>query len=134
MQVSTDITVRWADCDPMGHVNNAVYITYMEQARIAFFRNFFELKDGDRIKPEHFQFVIAENSCRYLKPAFIEQVLTVSIKVTEVKNSSFVFEYEMMDKVTGELIATGRSVQVWYDYQTGKSSPIPEKHKIKLMK
>lgn len=134
MQIQTEITVRWADCDPMGHVNNAVYITYMEQARIAFFRKFFKLKPGDRIKPEHFQFVIAENSCRYLKPAFIEQTLSVMIKAQEVKNSSFVFEYEIKDQLTGELIATGRSVQVWYDYQTGKSSPIPEEYKIKLMK
>ncbi len=133
MHAQTEITVRWSDCDPMGHVNNAVYITYMEQARIAFFREFMGLKEGERITTKHFRFVIAENACRYLKPATIDQKIIVVITVTEVKNSSFIFGYEMKDKLTGEAIAAGHSVQVWYNYQTGKSEPIPEEFKKKLI-
>ena len=132
MKASTEIIVRWSDCDPMGHVNNAVYITYMEQARIEFFRKFFGLKAGKRITPDHFRFIIAENSCRYLKPVYVDQTLTVEINVTEVKNSSFVFGYEMKDKRTGDAVASGRSVQVWFDYKTEKSIPIPEEYRKKL--
>ena len=133
MRVSTEIIVRWSDCDSMGHVNNAVYITYMEQARIAFFRKFFELKAEERLTPDHFRFVIAENSCRYVRPAYVDQPLIVETHVTKVKNSSFVFEYEMKDKLTGEAVASGHSVQVWFDYKAGKSVPIPEEYRKKLL-
>ena len=125
LESETQIRIRFADCDPMGHVNNAVYFTYMEQARVELFKKVFTLKEGP-IKPEHFPFIIAEISCQFLKPSLFDQTLNVSAEIVEIKNSSFIILYESTDARSGEVVSTGRSVQVWYDYNLQKSRPIPE--------
>lgn len=132
MQTQTEITVRWNDCDPMGHANNAVYFTYFEQARVVLFREFFGIKKGKPVLAEHFPFIIAEISCKFLKPVYVDERLIVEARVTNVKNSSFVVEYDMTDKLNGEKTATGSSVLVWYDYKTGKPTPIPDEYRKKL--
>lgn len=126
MRAQTEITVRFADCDALGHTNNAKYFTYMEQARVALFRKVFNISDGKAIKPSHFSFILAEITCRYLAPTFTDDRITVTARVTELKNSSFVIEYEMVNAKTQEAVAAGKSVQVWYDYEGKKSVPIPE--------
>ena len=116
----------------MGHANNAVYFTYMEQARVVLFRNFFKIREGQPILAEHFPFIIAEISCKFLKPVYVDEQLIIEARITQVKNSSFIIEYEMTDKLTGSKAAVGNSVLVWYDYKTGKSTAIPEKYRKKL--
>lgn len=126
MQATTTIKIRFADCDPMGHTNNAKYFTYMEQSRVALFKQIFHIPAKAALKPEQFPFILAEISCKFLKPTYVEDGLLVSAKVVEVGNKSFMINYEMQDEGTFDLIATGRSAQVWYDYKTGKSLAIPE--------
>ncbi|MBI4412353.1 MAG: acyl-CoA thioesterase [Deltaproteobacteria bacterium] len=132
MNTTTEIIVRWNDCDPMGHANNAVYFTYFEQARVALFREFFGIKEGKPVLASHFPFIIAEISCKFLKPVHVDERLIVETRVTQVKNSSFIVEYDMIYKQNGEQVATGSSTLVWYDYKTGKSAPIPEEYRKKL--
>lgn len=125
MHAQTEITTYWSDCDPLGHVNNAVYFTYMEQGRVALFKNIFKIPAGKPVEAIHFPFILAEITCRFIKPTYPDNILIVKTKVTELKNSSFFIEYEMINKTTKEIVATGKSVQVWYDYKLGKPSPIP---------
>lgn len=132
MKAKTEITIRFADCDPMGHTNNAKYFTYMEQARVTLFKDVFKLEPGKPIVPEHFPFILAEISCRFLKPTYVDETLIIEAKITEIKNSSFLIGYEFKDKKTSDLVATGKSVQVWFDYKSGKSKPIPEDYRNKL--
>lgn len=129
MKATTHIQIRFADADAMGHTNNAKYFTYMEQARVALFKKVFDLKTGTAINPRHFPFILAEISCRFLAPTYVDQNLIVECQVTEIKNKSFIITYEMKDAGTGGAVATGTSVQVWYDYQAKKAIPIPEKYR-----
>lgn len=126
MKATAEIIVRFADCDPMGHTNNAKYFTYMEQARVALFKSIFSVPVDSPLKPEYFPFILAEISCRFLKPTYAENALMVIAEVKEVKNSSFFIEYEIINANTKDVVATGKSAQVWYDYQSGKSTPIPD--------
>lgn len=123
------VTVRFSDCDPMGHTNNANYFTYMEQARVAFFKPQFPIVHGETTGPEAFPFILAEISCRFLKPTYMEDELSVTVAVSHIGNSSFAFDYTLTRKSSGEVVATGKSVQVWFDYKTGKSAPIPDDFK-----
>lgn len=125
MQATTTIKIRFADCDPMGHTNNAKYFTYMEQSRVALFKQIFHIPAKTALKPEHFPFILAEISCKFLKPTFVEESLIISAKVVDVGNKSFMIAYEMRDEGTGEIVAKGESAQVWYDYKTGKTQAIP---------
>jgi acyl-CoA thioester hydrolase len=127
--VRVPLQVRWRDLDALGHVNNAVYLTYFEQARMGYIgavAGDMPLVDGRTPLPRDFQFILAEVTCRYRSPATLADRLFAEIWVSSVGRKSFVFDYHISDEGSGRLIAEGCSTQVWYDYAAGESRPVPE--------
>jgi acyl-CoA thioester hydrolase len=118
---STTLEVRWRDLDAMGHVNNAVYFTYLEQARVHYLREVGLLPTD----PTDIGIIIAEASCRYKSPLALGERVTIRMRVSELRNASFTFEYQMEGE-DGRLAATARTVQVCYDYQSRSPIPIPD--------
>lgn len=118
---STTFEVRWRDLDALAHVNNAVYFTYLEQARFHYLREVGLLDDS----LESIRFILAEASCTYRSPLRMGERVTVWVRVSELRNSSFVFEYRVEGEA-GRLAATARTVQVCYDYDAGRSVRIPD--------
>lgn len=118
---STTVEVRWRDLDPMGHVNNAVYFTYLEQARSHYLREVGLLPGA----PSGMGFILAEASCQFKAPLELGERVTIHIRVSQLRNSSFIFEYRA-EAEDGRLVATARTVQVCYDYQARRSFPIPD--------
>lgn len=113
------IEVRFRDCDPLGHVNNAVYLSYLEAARFSWWRRVFG--------PEGFTahgFIIARIEIDYRKPAMPADRLLVRLRVDAIGTSSFTLRYEIANTRTRELIAEAKSVQVAYDYKAARSTPI----------
>ncbi|MGI8783214.1 MAG: acyl-CoA thioesterase [Acidobacteriota bacterium] len=124
------IEVRFRDLDAMGHVNNAVYLTYFETARSAYYRRL----TGKKLKAlEEFDFILAEVTCSFRSSAYFGETLLVSLGVTEIGTRSFVFEYEVTEEDSNRLVATGRSVQVMYDYAAKKTKPIPSELRGKMV-
>ncbi|HEX4567754.1 MAG TPA: thioesterase family protein [Vicinamibacterales bacterium] len=118
------LEVRFRDCDPMGHVNNAVYLTYLEQTRFNHWRSLWGL--GDPQTPLEMPGVIlARVEADYKRPARYGDTLEVRLLVTNIGRSSFRYEYEMVDE-QGRTVLTAATVQVMYDYKTEKPVPIPE--------
>ncbi|WP_255167281.1 acyl-CoA thioesterase [Natrononativus amylolyticus] len=113
-----DIDVRLRDVDFMGHVNNAVYATYLEQAREQYFREVLgeSLVDTDT--------VLANLTIDYVRPIQADQTVTVALTVPELGNSSLPIEYEV--RADGERVATARTVQVIVDRESGESRPLSE--------
>lgn len=126
LSAATDILIRFNDCDPMGHTNNAAYFTYMEQSRVALFARVFGLAEDAPIREMNFPFILAEISCRFLKPTYANETVIVRATIAELKNSSFTIGYYLTDKKSGDKIAEGKSVQVWFDYKAGKPIRIPD--------
>jgi acyl-CoA thioester hydrolase len=127
--VKVPVQIRWRDLDALGHVNNAVYITYFELARLAYIRALLEPDapiDRRTMLPVEFQFIVAEVNCRFRSPATLSDELVVAVWVSQVGRKSFVFDYRITDERTGRLVAEGCSTQVWYDYAAGESRPVPE--------
>lgn len=123
------IQVRWRDLDALAHVNNAVFITYFEYARLAYIRELLGPDapiDPQTLLPVDFQFILGEVTCRYRSPVTLEDEPVIEVWVSRVGRKSFVFEYRMTDGKNGRLLAEGHSTQVWYDYTTGTSQVIPE--------
>lgn len=116
------IEVRFRDMDAMGHVNNAVYFTYFEQARLHYIRQLAQLPPP----LEPFEMIVAEATCQYRAPITMGMSIRVRIRVAEVRHRSFVFLYKIERCDSGQVMALGRSVQVAYDYAHGISVPIPE--------
>ena len=118
---STVLEVRWRDLDPMGHVNNAVYFSYLEQARVHYLRELGTIPSD----PAGIGFILAEASCQFKSPLELGERVTIHTRVSEMRNSSFVFEYRLAGG-DGRLVATARTVQVCYDYQAQHPIPIPD--------
>lgn len=113
------VTVRFRDIDAMGHVNNAVYFTYMEMARTAFFNRFLKIE-----KPLDIPIILGEARCRYLAPAYFGEMLRVGLGVSRWGRKSFDFVYGI-EGGDGRAVASGHTVMIMYDYNRGKSFPIP---------
>jgi acyl-CoA thioester hydrolase len=121
-------TVRFRDVDAIGHVNNAVYFTYMEQARTEYWVSLFHPANLSEIR-----FIVAHAECDFKIPAKYLDELEVSIRTSSVRNSSFVWDYEIRRTTTGELMASGKTIQVYYDYAAEKSMPVPPDVREKLL-
>ncbi len=115
------VEVRFRDCDPMGHVNNAVYLTYFENARFAYWREV--VGTSGLTDPT---FILARLECDFRAAATMGDLLDVRIRVDSVGRSSFVFAYQIVQQRDGSLVAEARSVQVMYDYSQGRSIPVPD--------
>lgn len=119
---STTLEVTWRDLDALGHVNNAVYFTYLEYARMKYLQ---ELGLAFRTLQE-VGIILAEAACTYHSPLSLGERVTIWVRVKEMGNSSFVLEYRV-EGGDGRLVATARTVQVCYDYAARRSVPIPDR-------
>ncbi|MFQ5950604.1 MAG: acyl-CoA thioesterase [Candidatus Geothermarchaeales archaeon] len=113
--------IRFRDLDVLGHVNNAVYFTYMEMARVEYYQHL-----TDKKNLEGFDLILAHISCDFLKPLTLGDTVEISLWPTEIGNTSFTLEYEIRKKNSREPAARGRSVMVTYDYQSNMKKPIPD--------
>lgn len=107
------VTVRFRDCDSLGHVNNAVYFTYLEEARFRWFRDVF----GEGGFEKH-PIILAEAKCSFRAAATHGETLEVGIRVERIGRSSFAHRYRIEAAADRRLIAEGESVGVGFDYAT----------------
>lgn len=117
-----DIYVRFCETDAAGHVNNASYFFYIEEARIKFF-DLLETRLNN--KDKDLSFIIASTKCDYIKQAYAKQILTLTTNVTKIGTKSYNLEHEIKLAETGEVIAKGSAVVVCFNFQTQESIPIP---------
>ncbi|MDZ7688723.1 MAG: thioesterase family protein [Halobacteriales archaeon] len=114
---AVDIDVRYRDLDPVGHVNNAVYATYLEHARTNYYADVLDLAT------EELSFVLAHVEIDYERSITAEDEVKVWIRVPRIGGKSMTTEFVV--EASGEISATAESVQVVVD-EEGTPSPVPE--------
>lgn len=114
----TDIEVRFRDLDVFDHVNNAVYVTYFEQARMDYLRDVMDVALSD------LHMVVAHVEVDFRRPIEFDQEVTVGLRVAELGTKSFRMEYEI--RADDEVAATGESVQVAVEPDGDGTRPVPE--------
>ena len=117
--------VRFRDLDPMGHVNNAVFLTYLEQARVAFFSEM-----GAATGLEEMNMIVARVEIDFKAPVRLGQEVEISVRASRFGTKSFDLDYEL--RVDGETVAEAKSVQVAYDYGRREPVPVPAHWREKL--
>ena len=115
-----EIQMRFRDLDAMGHVNNAVYLTYCELARTQFY-----LKHAFKRSLHDIDFILAHADIDYVSAAEWGDRVEVSVWPSKLGESSFTLSYELRDKNSNRLLAKSSSVQVAYDYDKKEKKPIP---------
>ena len=107
--------VRFADVDAMGHVNNAVYLTYVEQARIAFV---------GATTLDELAMIVARAEIDFRSPARFGEEIEVGVRPARFGTKSFDLEYEL--RAGGRLVAEAKTVCVAYDYSRHETIEIPD--------
>jgi acyl-CoA thioester hydrolase len=115
--------VRWDDIDAFGHVNNAKYLTYIQEARFQW--SFYQYASKDE-KPTLVEMVVAKAEVDYLVPIYEGgRFYDVNLWVESIGNSSFVMGYEVVGD-NGTIHAKVKTVQVAVSMETKKSRPLTE--------
>ena len=118
--------IRWAECDPYGHVNHAAYLTLCEDLRCSYW-----LALGGSFAPDGFGPVLAQLEAKYLRPlAFDDQVL-VTMRTVSLRRTSLVQEYAVWK--AGPCF-TCRSVLVAIRGSTGERVPLPAAMRAQLIR
>jgi acyl-CoA thioester hydrolase len=113
-----DMQVRFRDIDPMNHVNNAVYATYLEQARTALYEDRLGVDLGA------VDTVLAHLELDFRAPIELADDVTVGLSIGDIGRSSIPMDYEI--RAGGGVAATGHTVQVVFDRETGDAVPVPD--------
>lgn len=114
-----ETSTRWSDEDNQSVLNNAVYMTLFEEARLGFCRMAEVLEDGK------FPFLLAETTVKFLRPGRGGASVRVELSTVDIGTSSFRQAYRVRSE-DGEIWADAVAVLVCYDPDTMESRPVPE--------
>jgi acyl-CoA thioester hydrolase len=117
---SCPVEVRYSDVDAMNHVNNAVYVTYLEFARMRLWQEHFGFAGSARDIP----LIVARVAVDYRSPIGLEHPVEIGVGVSEIGRTSFTFRYRV--EAAGRLAAEAETVQVCFDYASGRPVPIDD--------
>ncbi len=129
MKYTTEIEVRFSDFDAYGHVNNAVYCTYLETARLKFLKEHALPSFSANTRP---LFVIAKAECEYKAAINPADRVFVSIGVEKIGNSSFTLLYNIHDD-RDKLFAVCKTIVVSLEQKEQKPSQLSEEF-VSLLK
>jgi acyl-CoA thioester hydrolase len=127
---STSVQIRFSDIDWMGHVNNAVYLTYLETARLDYFN-----QTDLTINWRETGFILARTEINYKAPLLLNDSIKVKTWCTSIGEKSFQLCYAIhkMDGKDEIEAANALTVLVCYDYRLKQSVPLPEAWKKYLI-
>lgn len=126
----TEIQVRFRDLDPLNHVNNALFNTYFEEARIQF------LGEVGQMQSEFSSgktFVLVKSSIEYLKQIKFPSTVLVGTGIAKIGNSSIEALQGIYDKQTKDLLAMGETTGVWFDITKQRPTKLPDIQDIDKM-
>jgi acyl-CoA thioester hydrolase len=122
-----EMTVRFNDCDAMGHLNNAVYYTFFEEARKELFQIF-----NPELNTHRWNLIVASNSCDFLQQAVYAETLTIYTWISRLGKSSFEVEHAMKNE-QGVWVARGRATLLGFDFEQQKAAPLTEAQREALL-
>ena len=117
--------VRFRDLDAMGHVNNAVFLTYIESARVAYLQHL-----GAAATLQDMSIIVARIEIDFRAPVGFGEDVEISVHASRFGGKSFDLDYEL--RVGDTVVAEAKSVLVAYDYGTGEAVELPNDWREKL--
>ena len=125
------IEVRYVDLDPQGHVNNAHFLTYFEQARVKYLIHL-GLFSNDQSFLE-IGIIIADAHVTFRSPVLFGMDVRVDVRVSRLGNKSMTMEYRMSEVASGAELASGSTTLVTFDYRNHQTIPIPQDWRKKIL-
>jgi acyl-CoA thioester hydrolase len=126
------IEVRYGDLDPQGHVNNAKYLTYFEQARVYYLIQLGLFNKGQSFRDVGI--IIADIHITFQTPARYDDRIKVGVRTSKIGNKSMTVDQCVMNADTGEVFAAGTVILVTFDYREHKTISVPDEWREKISK
>jgi acyl-CoA thioester hydrolase len=117
--------VRFRDLDAFGHVNNAVFLTYLEQARIEFLRHL-----GLLGRVDDMTMILARAEIDFRSQATLGEEIEIGVRPSRFGAKSFDLDYEL--RSSDRLVAEARTVLVAFDYASGETIELPDSWRQRL--
>lgn len=118
-----EVRVRYAETDQMGVAHHASYLVWFEAGRTEFIRargrSYAQVEQGGWL------LVVVEAYCRYRRPARYDEVLIVRTRLRDLRPATLSFEYQVIRRADGEILADGYTVHAAVD-RTGRPRRIPD--------
>ncbi len=124
------IEVRYGDLDPQGHLNNAKYLTFFEQARVRYMIHL-----GLYTPDQSFMkvgVIVADAHIAFLAPIYFGDDVKVDVRTSKLGNKSMTVEQNIVNNASGQEMARGEVVTVTFDYQSKQTISIPEEWRNKI--
>lgn len=118
-----ELTVRFSDVDALQHVNNAVFNTYLEEARLRFLNEYFSMHDEFH---EGRSFVMVKAVIEYLGQIKFPDRLLIGTGILKVGNSSLTAFQSIYNADTKKLLCAAESTGVWFDIHSQRPVKLPE--------
>jgi len=116
------IPTRWGDMDAFGHINNVQFVRFVESGRVRYMTDV--LQQPARAKGE--SIILADIGVSFRAQVHWPSTLDVGTRVTHLGNTSMKLVTEMYLEGTDTLVAEGRAVVVWFDFDAQKPARIPD--------
>lgn len=126
---SMQLIVRSYDLDSFGHVNNAIYLNYLEAARCEYMKQR-GLSFNDFERWGAFPFV-GRVEIKYKSPAKADDILEIKAHIHSWRRSSFMIDYDIYNQTTEKRCATAKMLFVYVD-RNSKLTPVPEEFREKM--
>jgi acyl-CoA thioester hydrolase len=120
------IQIRYIDIDMQQHVNNAVYLSYIEQGRVEYLNKLFPENDFQKNG-----LIIARTEIDYYDPIFLNEEIYCYTRISKIGTKSFVFENILSSNSSIKCFA--QSVMVCFDYTQNTTIPVPDEWKKKII-
>src|SRR5262245_66255332 len=118
--------VAFRDLDAFGHVNNAVYLTYIENARIGYVRDVLRIESLEGLL-----MIVASVKIDFRSRANLGETLEIGARTTRVGTKSFDLEHEIRAQ-DGRLVAEAQTTLVAFDYEADSTMPIPPEWRARI--
>jgi len=117
-----EIPVQWGDMDSAQHVNNVVYLKWIESARVNLFYsiNGNQLKNEENIGP-----IVAWQDCKYIRPVNYPDTVIVHTSISEILDDRIILEAKIFSKVNNHIVAVAKQHIMAYDYKLKQKAPLP---------
>jgi acyl-CoA thioester hydrolase len=122
--------VRYGDLDPQGHLNNAKYLTYFEQARVLYFEELGLFSKGQSFMD--IGVIVADIHIKYRLPVYLGAAIKAGVRTAKIGNKSITLEQTVVGADGAQVYADGTVILVTYDYHAHKTTPVPEEWRRKL--
>lgn len=122
MLIETTVPLRWRDLDAYNHVNNSVFLTFLEEARIQWFESL-----GSPWRSAEFEPILAAATINFRRPIRYPETLRIRLTAERIGRSSLTIAQHIAAATDPDMLyADGNAVVVWVNPVDGRPVPLPE--------